>query len=134
MRSCTSQCPYFNHLSTLIDTNGFYKCKSLSSSKLHVFEEATEKKQIPCSFSFQGNVFQISWKQGQNLAFQSPVHLLSDPSRDWVVIINKVWLSPNERTKPCVLPTAWKRQTQSDLNHISLLWHQKLHVFNCYLL
>lgn len=134
MRSCTSQCPYFNHLSTLIDTNGFYKCKSLSSSKLHVFEEATEKKQIPCSFSFQGNVFQISWKQGQNLAFQSPVPLLSDPSRDWVVIINKVWLSPNERTKPCVLPTAWKRQTQSDLNHISLLWHQKLHVFNCYLL
>lgn len=37
--SCTSQCPNFNHLSTLIDTNGFYKCKSLSSSKLHVFEK-----------------------------------------------------------------------------------------------
>lgn len=42
--SCTSQCPNFNHLSTLIDTNGFYKCKSLSSSKLHVFEENIERK------------------------------------------------------------------------------------------
>lgn len=31
--SCTSQCPNFNHLSALIDTNGFYKCKTLSSNK-----------------------------------------------------------------------------------------------------
>lgn len=121
MWSCTSQCPHFNHLSALIDTNGFYKCKSLSSSKLHVLEEAIESKQIPCSFSFQGNALQICWKQGQSLAFQSRVPLLSDPSRHWVVIINKVWLSPNERTKACVLPTAQKRQAQWDLNHFSLL-------------
>ena len=47
VQSCPSQCPYFNHLSTLIDTNGFYKCKSLSSSKLHVFEEAIEKSKFP---------------------------------------------------------------------------------------
>lgn len=53
VRSCTSQCPYFNHLSTLIDTNGFYKCKSLSSSKLHMCLRRPLKKQIPCSFSFQ---------------------------------------------------------------------------------
>lgn len=120
MWSCTSKCPNFNHLSTLIDTNGFYKCKSLSSSKLYVFEKATKRKQIPCPFSFQGNVLQISWNQEQRPAFRSLVPWLSNPSRDWAVVINKVWLSPNERTKPCVLPTAWKRQAQWDSNNISL--------------
>jgi hypothetical protein len=125
--SCTSQCPNFNHLSALIDTNGFYKCKSLSCTKLHVFEEAMKRRQTHCSFSFQGNVLWIAWQHRQDPAFQSPVPLLWDLSRDWVVIINKVWLSPNERIKPRVLPTAWKRQAWWNLNYISLLSTKKLH-------
>lgn len=100
--SCTSQCPNFNHLSTLIYTDGFYKCKSLSSSKLHVFEEAAERKQIPCSFGFQGNVLQISWKQGQSPAFQSPVPLLSNPQETGLLFLIKGdFLQMEEQSPVC---------------------------------
>lgn len=69
--SCTSQCPNLNHLSALIDTNGFYKCKSLSFSKLHVFEGTMKGGKLSLVLSFQGKVLRMPWRQGQGPAFLS---------------------------------------------------------------
>lgn len=70
--NCTSQCPNLNHLSALIDTNGFYKCKSLSFSKLHAFEENMKAGRLSLVLQLPEESSQNALKAGAGPSIPKP--------------------------------------------------------------
>lgn len=70
--NCTSQCPNLSHLSAWIDTNGFYKCKSLSFSKLHAFEENMKAGKLSLVLQHPGESSQNALKAGAGASIPKP--------------------------------------------------------------